>query len=189
MDLISQDKGETFGSERVLGHDLKPADLTDSTSGQETANKQEGIGNLVSDGGDEGHSEASSIVASHKHIPPKVESTSEDSNVENFKSPEVKQGGEVPPVSKEILPEPIYEPVIKLPPEFPLRQYWQDDSLVYEFLVSGLDYEDACYLNIGFENLLQVGSDSVANARWSFHPSILLYVHKKRFFCDEKDAM
>jgi hypothetical protein len=159
LNLISQHKEGTFG----LPKDVAP----DSTSGQETANRKEGMG--VSEGDDEGLSEASSIVAPHKHIPPKMQSTSEDSTVENFKSPEVKQGGD----PKEILAEPVVE----LPPEFALRPYWQDDRLVYDFLVSGLDYEDACYLNIGFENLLQVGSDSVAKAHWSFHPSILLHFH------------
>ncbi|CAB3997659.1 histone-lysine N-methyltransferase SETD1B-like, partial [Paramuricea clavata] len=164
LNLISQDKEGTFWLPKDIAPDSKSADLSESTSGQETVNKQEGMGNCLSEGGDEGLSEASSIVAPHKHIPPKMQSTSEDSTVENFKSPEVKQGGEVLPVPKEILAEP------ELPPEFALRPYWQDDRLVYDFLVSGLDYEDACYLNIGFENLLQVGSDSVAKAHWSFHP-------------------
>ena len=175
LKLISQDNERTSGLQKDLTLDLKPSDLTDSTSGQETANSQERVESRLGEGGDEGLSEASSIVTPHKHIPAKVDSTTEDSTFENFKSPELKQGGEVLPVSKE--PEPIYEPIIELPPEFPLRQYWQDDRLVYDFLVSGLDYEDACYLNIGFENLQQVGSDSVTDASWSFHPSILLFLY------------
>lgn len=173
--MISQDKEGFPGSEKDVSVDLKPAEFTESTSGHDTVTEQEGVGN-ISQGGDEGLSEASSIVASQKHISHKVESTTEDSTVETFKSPEVKHAGEVLPVSKEIIPEPIYEPPVVLPPEFSLRPYWQDDGLVYEFLVSGLDYEDASYLKIGFENLLQVGSDSVVNAHWSFHPSILLYI-------------
>lgn len=188
MNVISQDKEGFSGSEKDIAPNLKPADLTESSSGHETVTKQEGMGNLLSEGGDEGLSEASSIVAPHKHISHKVESTTEDSTIETFKSPEVKQEGEVLPVSKEIKTEPIYEPAIVLPPEFPLRPYWQDDGLVYDFLVSGLDYEDASYLKIGFENLLQVGSDSVANALWSFHPSILLYVDMKSDYSSSQNT-
>lgn len=71
------------------------------------------------------------------------------------------------------IPEPVPKPVFEMPPEFPPRPYIQDDQLVFDFLVSGLDYEDASYLKIGFERLMQVGSDSIADAHWAFHPSIL----------------
>ena len=178
LNMIAQDKEGTLRSENDIAVELKPPDLTDSTCKEEIENKQEKLEYISSEGGDKGLSEDSSIVASHKHIAHKVETTSEDS--ENFRSPEVKQGGEIQPVTKETIPEPVYEPVIELPPEFPVRQYWQDDSLVYDFLVSGLDYEDASYLKIGFENLFQVGSDSVVNAQWSFHPSILFMLFYKK---------
>jgi hypothetical protein len=160
LNLISQDKERAPGLQKDLTFDLNPT--------------QEGVEDRLGEGGDGGVSEASSIVTPHKHLPARVESSTEDSTVETFKSPEVlKQGGDVLSLSKEV--EPLYEePLVELPPEFPLRPYWQDDRLVYDFLVAGLDYEDACYLNIGFENLQQVGSDSVTNANWSFHPSILL---------------
>lgn len=156
--MLPRDKEGTLGAPKIEENDQV---------------KSEEVGNLTSDAGQEGLSEASSIVAPHKHISQIVESTSEESAVD-FKSPQVNQGAEVAPDPKETPPESVDEPVIELPPEFSLRPYWQDDSLVYDFLVSGLDYEDASYMKIGFENLCQVGSDSVANARWSFHPSILL---------------
>lgn len=57
---------------------------------------------------------------------------------------------------------------------FPLRSFEEDDELVYEMLRCGLDYEDARYLKIGFERLLQVGSESVLDAHWGYHPDILL---------------
>ena len=189
LNLISQDKEGFSGSSKDVAPNLKPADLAESTSEHETVTKQEGVENLLSEAGDEGLSEASSVVAPHKHISHKVQSTSEDSTIETFKSPEVKQGGEVLPISKEIIPEPIYEPAVVLPPEFPLRPYWQDDGVVYDFLVSGLDYEDASYLKIGFENLLQVGSDSVANALWSFHPSILLHIYMEASYFSSRNTL
>ncbi|XP_031568728.1 histone-lysine N-methyltransferase SETD1B-like [Actinia tenebrosa] len=59
----------------------------------------------------------------------------------------------------------------KLPKHvFPVRSFEQDDELVYEFLKSGLDYEDAHFLKVGFDQLVQVCSDSVVGAKWSFHP-------------------
>lgn len=66
----------------------------------------------------------------------------------------------------------------KLPPPlpkhvFPVRSFEQDDELVYEFLKTGLDYEDAHFLKVGFDQLVQVCSDSVVGAKWSFHPDIL----------------
>ncbi|XP_028396807.1 histone-lysine N-methyltransferase SETD1B-A-like [Dendronephthya gigantea] len=164
LNMLPQDKEGSLGTPMI------------EESEQEKAGE---VGILTSDAGEEGMSEASSIATPHKHIPGKVESTSEESAVD-FKTPQVTQGGEELPVSKETPPEPVEEPVIELPPEFPLRSYWQDDRLVYDFLVSGLDYEDASYMKIGFENLCQVGSDSVANARWSFHPTTSPGVTKGR---------
>ena len=127
-----------------------------------------------------------------EHIESAQESTADESKVltespvsTELKSPEVKE--EVPDepeidVTKETKPDDdVYKPLIAMPPEFPLRPYWQDDQLVYNFLVSGLDYEDATYLKIGFENLVQVGSDSVADGHWSFHPSILFFIHRIPF--------
>lgn len=66
----------------------------------------------------------------------------------------------------------------KLPPPlpkhvFPARSFEQDDELVYEFLKTGLDYEDAHFLKVGFDQLAQVCSDSVVGAKWTYHPDIL----------------
>ena len=167
--LTIQDKEGTLESPK----DRTPHSMTS----QDAVLKQEGEGTLVNEGGDEVLSEASSIIPAQKHIAHKVAYTSEDSTADSqhMKSPLLKTGGEELSVTKETPVEPTYEPVVELPLEFPVRSYWQDDSLVYNFLVSGLDYEDASYLKIGFENLQQVGSDSVANAHWSFHPSILSF--------------
>lgn len=60
---------------------------------------------------------------------------------------------------------------------FPVRSFKKDDELVYEFLQSGLDYEDAHFLKVGFDQLNQVCSESVADAKWSFHPDILTYTN------------
>ncbi|KAK3734385.1 hypothetical protein QZH41_006203 [Actinostola sp. cb2023] len=60
---------------------------------------------------------------------------------------------------------------------FPLRSIEQDDELVYEFLKSGIDYEDAYFLKVGFDQLIQVCSESVVAAKWSYHPDILTNVH------------
>lgn len=59
-------------------------------------------------------------------------------------------------------------------PQFPVRSFEADDELVYEFHRLGIDAEDCYYLNVGFEQLQQVGSDSVVDAHWSSHPYILL---------------
>lgn len=58
-------------------------------------------------------------------------------------------------------------------PQFPVRSFEADDELVYEFQRVGIDAEDCYYLKVGFEQLQQVGSDSVVDAHWSSHPHIL----------------
>ena len=68
------------------------------------------------------------------------------------------------------LPPP--EPVV-LKPTFSPRSYEEDDALVYDMVRWGLDAEDARYLKVGFERLMQVGSESVLDAHWGFHPDIL----------------
>lgn len=55
-------------------------------------------------------------------------------------------------------------------PQFPVRSFESDDELVYEFHRLGIDAEDCYYLKVGFEQLQQVGSESVVDAHWSFHP-------------------
>lgn len=77
----------------------------------------------------------------------------------------------------EVVPE-LTSTVPQSPPAlskqlFQHRSFEEDDELVSELLKSGLDYEDAYYLKVGFERLLQVGSESVSNVRWTFHPNIL----------------
>ena len=54
LKLISQDNERTSGLQKDLTLDLKPSDLTDSTSGQETANSQERVESRLGEGGDEG---------------------------------------------------------------------------------------------------------------------------------------
>ena len=76
------------------------------------------------------------------------------------------------------LVEPLPSPVPQSPPALPKqlfqhRTFEEDDELVYKLLKSGLDYEDAFYLKVGFERLLQVGSESVSKAHWTYHPDIL----------------
>lgn len=88
-----------------------------------------------------------------EHITPKVE-----------KKPTVEEKPVLVPVCKHL---------------FPVRSFEQDDELVYEFLKTGLDYEDAHFLRTGFDQLNQVCSESVISAKWSFHPDILSFsVHK-----------
>ena len=60
-------------------------------------------------------------------------------------------------------------------PQFPVRSFEADDELVFEFLKLGVDSEDANFLKVGFEQLQQVGSESVMDAHWSDHPYILYY--------------
>lgn len=117
-------------------------------------------------------SEASSIIQSHKHMPQKVMSTSDDSAFE-VKKPVVITENELQRGNEETTAKLTQTPIVELPLQFDLRPYWEDDRLVYDFLLSGLDHEDASYLKIGFESLSQVGSDSVIHAYWSFHTSIL----------------
>jgi len=90
------------------------------------------------------------------------------------------------PITEEVVaptvekkPEVKEEPLI-LPPVhkqlFLARTFEQDDELVYEFLKSGLDIEDACFLKEGFNQLNQVCSESVIGAKWSHHPDILYII-------------
>lgn len=65
-------------------------------------------------------------------------------------------------------------------PQFPVRSFEADDELVYEFQRVGIDAEDCYYLKVGFEQLQQVGSDSVVDAHWSSHPPTAQTVTKGR---------
>ena len=59
-------------------------------------------------------------------------------------------------------------------PRFPVRSFESDDELVYEFHRLGIDAEDCYYMKVGFDQLQQVGSESVIDAHWSSHTHILL---------------
>lgn len=73
-------------------------------------------------------------------------------------------------VTVDSAPEPPQVPK----PQFPVRSFEADDELVYEFHRLGIDAEDCYYLQVGFEQLQQVASDSVVDAHWTRHPHILL---------------
>lgn len=62
-------------------------------------------------------------------------------------------------------------------PQFPVRSFESDDELVYEFHRLGIDAEDCYYMKVGFDQLQQVGSESVVDAHWSSHPHILLIIY------------
>ena len=67
-------------------------------------------------------------------------------------------------------------------PQFPVRSFEADDELAYEFLRLGIDAEDCHYMKVGFEQLQQVGSQSVLDAHWSSHPDIL-FIQSFSIFC------
>lgn len=75
-------------------------------------------------------------------------------------------------VESVLLPVPDLTPP---KPQFPVRSFEADDELVYEFHRLGIDAEDCHYMKVGFEQLQQVGSESVVNAHWSSHPHILFH--------------
>ena len=69
-------------------------------------------------------------------------------------------------IDSEVMPSPQK-------PQFPVRSFESDDELVYEFHRLGIDAEDCYYMKVGFEQLQQVGSESVVDAHWRGHPHIL----------------
>lgn len=66
-------------------------------------------------------------------------------------------------IDSEVVPSPQM-------PQFPVRSFESDDELVYEFHRLGIDAEDCYYMKVGFEQLQQVGSESVVDAHWIGHP-------------------
>ena len=78
-------------------------------------------------------------------------------------------------IDSEVVPSPQM-------PQFPVRSFESDDELVYEFHRLGIDAEDCYYMKVGFEQLQQVGSESVVDAHWIGHPHILSKKKIKFFF-------
>ena len=72
-----------------------------------------------------------------------------------------------------VVPRPPAPDLSPPKPQFPVRSFEADDQLVYEFHRLGIDAEDCYYMKVGFEQLQQVGSESVVDAHWSSHPHIL----------------
>lgn len=74
----------------------------------------------------------------------------------------------------DVYPETPVPQVVEKTHDFAPRNYYEEWSLLYDFLGKGLDREDACYLRKSYETLLQDGRIPwLSYTHWVSHVYIL----------------